>query len=127
MPIRADLLHHYRTPAWREARDRVLARAGNRCEACGLLNGLRGWRDRDGRFHRAHGRNWRKRCGARRVILVQIGVAHLNHVSGDDRDENLRALCRRCHLLYDAPHHRETRAARKDAERPILAMLAEVA
>lgn len=61
-----------------------------------------------------------------RPVTIQIGVAHLNHVAGDDRDENLKALCRRCHLRYDAPHHAEVRATRKDRERPILAMLMEM-
>lgn len=57
--------------------------------------------------------------GVRRIFVV-IGTAHLNHVAGDDRDENLKALCGWCHLNYDRLHHRETRTARKDAARPLL-------
>ena len=56
---------------------------------------------------------------ARRIRLV-LTIAHLNHISGDDRDENLKALCQWCHLNYDKAHHAETRAIRKDAARPIL-------
>ncbi len=54
------------------------------------------------------------------MVVVQIGVAHLNHTPGDDRPSNLRALCRRCHLRHDEDHHRESRVIRKDAARPLL-------
>ncbi len=55
-----------------------------------------------------------------RFVRVALTVAHLNHIAGDDRDENLKALCQWCHLNYDLGHHHETRAARKDAARPLL-------
>jgi hypothetical protein len=58
-----------------------------------------------------------------RKILVILSIAHLNHVAGDDRDENLKALCAWCHLHHDSTHHRETRCARKDADRPLLVEL----
>jgi hypothetical protein len=60
--------------------------------------------------------------GPRRTIRCVLTVAHLNHTSGDDRDENLKALCQWCHLHYDLQHHHETRAARKDAARPLIAI-----
>lgn len=56
---------------------------------------------------------------AKRLYLRRAG-AHLNHVSGDDRDENLKALCQWCHLQYDKLQHHETRATRKDSARPLL-------
>jgi hypothetical protein len=28
-----------------------------------------------------------------RTVLIVLAVAHLNHTPGDDRDENLAALC----------------------------------
>jgi predicted nuclease with RNAse H fold len=62
------------------------------------------------RFERAN--NCCEWCGAKnyephpitgsKVILT---VAHLNHIKEDCRDDNLRALCQRCHLNYDRPHH----------------------
>lgn len=55
------------------------------------------------------------------MVQVVCTVAHLNHVAGDDREENLAFLCQWCHLHYDAAHHHETRGARKDAARPLLA------
>ncbi len=58
--------------------------------------------------------------GLPRKIRVIPQVAHLNHVPGDDRDENLRALCGWCHLHWQAAEHRDTRAGRKDRNRPLL-------
>jgi hypothetical protein len=58
-----------------------------------------------------------------RSIIVVLTVAHLNHTSGDDRPENLKALCQWCHLNHDACHHRETRGIRKDRTRAILQLL----
>lgn len=49
-----------------------------------------------------------------RVVLT---VAHLDHDPTHNTEANLRALCQRCHLAYDAKHHRaeahKTRRARK--------------
>lgn len=59
----------------------------------------------------------------RRIVMIHITVAHLNHVPGDDRDENLAALCQWCHLHHDLEQHHETRAARKDAGRPLIALI----
>jgi hypothetical protein len=53
-------------------------------------------------------------------VGIVLTVAHLNHVSGDDRDDNLKALCQWCHLHYDRLHHKRTRSERKDSTRPIL-------
>lgn len=102
MPIRPELRHLYGRTWREEVRPKVLARACDRCEVCGARGGSlvlnrRGW-------------TWR-------VVLT---VAHLNHVSGDDRDENLRCWCARCHLVYDSAYHRLTRSLRKDAARPLL-------
>jgi len=142
MPIRAELRHHY-GKIWRTViRPRILARAGNKCEQCYKPNrkrvsviSLPGV----GQFWRLRASDAWVRCidatafpssimyrtfsdgvRAARRIRVVLTVAHLNHVAGDDRDENLKALCQWCHLNYDLAHHHETRAARKDAARPLL-------
>ena len=119
MPIRKEWRHFYKTASYQAAKQRCMERARWRCEECGLRHGTRGWRAA-GVFHPAAGPHWKRRAGRYKVVLIQLGAAHLNHTPGDDRDENLRALCRRCHLLNDAPHHRDTRAARKDRDRPLL-------
>lgn len=140
MPIRADLRHHYTGPAWEAARARILERAGNACEDCRKPNraiiethtckAIVERRILPVMFWRPYGtgsawRDWRGQPaaapdGRTRIILVQIHVAHLNHLAGDDRDDNMRALCAWCHFHYDAHHHHETRGRRKDGARPLL-------
>ena len=39
MPIRSDLRHFYRGPAWRATRKRILERAEDKCEQCRKPNG----------------------------------------------------------------------------------------
>jgi hypothetical protein len=136
MPIRPELRHLYSGTGWFTTRKRILARAKNSCEACGKPNGIyaswfsRSIAGRPAMWWTLIGLDdWRNNRGelekplnpprfpkTARVILT---IAHLNHVPGDDRDENLMALCQWCHLNYDRLHHRETRLARKDAARPI--------
>ena len=149
MPIRPELRHFYRTPAWKEARHRVLARAGGefdllghylggaKCEGCGkpdrtkvetrlsrgTIGGPRMW-------WRAVSSGWYNCEGVlstpprfytiERFIGVVLAVVHLNHTPGDDRDENLRCLCQWCHLNLDKLQHRKTRCTRKDLGRPLL-------
>lgn len=36
---------------------------------------------------------------------VVLTVAHLDHQPENVSDENLMAMCQRCHLTYDAKHH----------------------
>lgn len=85
---------------WEAISRRIRARAGGRCECegeCGLHRthpGPRRCIERDGEQA-----VWAKG----RVVLT---VAHLNHDPMDCRDENLKAMCQRCHLRYDAPLHR---------------------
>lgn len=147
MPIRPEFRHLYRGIAWQAARARILTRAKHCCEKCGVPNHVMAtramawwciapelwwfrpwkadqypgmvWRN-EGIVH--HGDNFpRKIC--RRVYIV-LTIAHLNNVPGDDRDENLRALCQYCHLTMDLRFHKQTRCTRKDAARPLLQELA---
>jgi 5-methylcytosine-specific restriction endonuclease McrA len=128
MPILPELRKFYSGPAWQATRLRILARAGNCCEQCGKPNGQKVWVYRS----EACGQNWTAlinvgpetvamlRSGRLRVIRVVLAIAHLNHIAGEDRDENLGALCQWCHLNHDKLQHKETRSARKDRERPLL-------
>lgn len=49
--------------------------------------------------------------------LVVLTVAHLDHDPANCDPGNLRAMCQRCHLRYDAKHHARnatrTRAAKR--------------
>ncbi len=131
MPIRPELLHFYRGPQWQHTRRPILERAGYRCELCKVpqyktvrrfhgswldADKLR-WRDDRGNLIEAKApppyseTHW---------VKIVLHVCHVNHISGDDRDENLLCLCQWHHLEFDQAKHRETRSARKDLARPLL-------
>jgi hypothetical protein len=106
-PIRAGAGY----PAdWKDISLRIRARSGGRCEChgeCGLhrTTGPRRCEERN-----AQPAKWAKGT----VVLT---VAHLNHDPSDCRDENLRAMCNRCHLRYDVPHHQRNAAATRRAQK----------
>jgi hypothetical protein len=117
VPIRPELRHLYKTPEYKAARAACRERAGDRCEQCGGGNRQVGWKIK-GKFVRlAFGRPMPH---GETFVLIQCGASHMNNVAGDDRPENLRWLCRGCHLAADALHHKLTRSVRKDAARPLL-------
>lgn len=82
-------------------------RAAGRCECrgeCATPHDSPGGRCEE--VNRAPARGFRGR-----VVLT---VAHLNHTPMDVREENLLALCQRCHLRYDRAHHAQTRARKRE-------------
>lgn len=140
MPIRREFRQFYGRE-WREVtRPRILKRAGNRCEQCGVPNNTDvtraagWWVEWIVDWHKGAKFHWRDDHGAirkssevadvldapTRLVRIVLTIAHMNHTPGDDRDENLKALCQYHHLHYDAGHHAETRQVRKDAARPLL-------
>lgn len=106
-------------PNWKsEIVPRILKRANNKCEFCGLKNhtyvfsGKIYTRQAEGRY------SWRTlwfHCesdyfrassiitddGLKKVVLT---IAHLDHdeTNHDVKDGRLKALCQMCHLNYDA-------------------------
>lgn len=74
------------------------------------------------RFERAKGRcEW---CGAENYQphpitggKVVLTVAHINHDTTDNRDDNLAALCNRCHLRHDAKYHAQNAAKTRKQKR----------
>ena len=125
MPIKAENRDRY-PPNWPEIRARIQARAGNRCEACGVGNYKLGGRTSEGRWlpalplgERNLSLEWPRPgqlawCGldeARerlRIIRIVCTVAHLDHTPENCADENLLFLCQRCHLRHDGKHHAQT-------------------
>ena len=76
-------------PDWPEISRRIrFERAGNRCEWCRAEN------------YQPHPDTGSK------VILT---VAHLDHNPANSADDNLAALCQRCHNQYDAPKRASNR------------------
>jgi len=44
----------------------------------------------------------------RKFTRVILTTAHLDHTPEHNDPANLRVLCCRCHLLWDAEHHRQS-------------------
>ncbi len=124
-------------PNWKsEIRPRIMARAKNKCEWCHAENGVEGVRYPDGRFEPfivafpdvdPHGTYFDRdfwEVGGARIITIVLTVAHLDHdkENWDVKDDRLAALCQRCHLNYDRPHHLEVQKANRDRKKgPFLA------
>ena len=118
-----------RYPAdWKHISLRVRERDGQRCKFCGVSNKAVGARDRYGVWHDSDaiqmmnsgqgmdlfGEEYPK------IIQIVLTVAHLDHDTTNNSDDNLAALCQKCHLNYDHEHHianaKTTRARKKRAK-----------
>jgi len=89
MPIRPENKSRY-PKNWKEIRAKILDRAGHRCEFCGI-------------------ENYAIRENGSKVVLT---IAHLDHTPENCSEDNLKALCQKCHNSYDATHRAETRKNR---------------
>jgi hypothetical protein len=125
-------------PDWKAIRERIRARAGDRCEWCGIANHSQFFRDEKGQRHTtieidisdddtprmmttlAEGYTPGDMIDDYKVVRVVCTTAHLGtdypdgrpgnkHDKADCRDENLAFLCQRCHLNYDRAEHIENR------------------
>ena len=123
MPIRADQRSRY-PKDWPEISKRIRERAGGKCEQCGVPNRMLISRsidrdkfmDMDGNVHDATTGEHLGTCRGSEwdglpVIMIVLTVSHRDHTPENCADENLWALCQRCHLLYDRDHHRQTARA----------------
>lgn len=116
MPIKPENRARYPRD-WKAIRARILDRAENRCEWCGVPNHAIGERSADGEFRELPGMQAEVAAldGARTVQIV-LTIAHLDHTPEHNDPENLRALCQRCHNRYDQQHRKgnaaETRRKR---------------
>lgn len=101
MPIKAENRARY-PKNWRAIVAEIRERSGNRCEGSPAYPDCRA---ENGQPHPVTGS---------RVVLT---TAHLDHQPENCDPANLRHMCQRCHLTYDAAHHArnaaETRRARK--------------
>jgi len=103
-------------PGWKETVERIILRAKNRCEICGLKNhsivySVKYYIRNEDRY------SWRciwfrdKRDAEReslgskiKKVYVILTVAHLDHdeENWNVKDDRLKAMCQACHLRYDA-------------------------
>lgn len=125
MPILPE--NRARYPAnWPEIRASILERAQNRCEVCGLDNYAVIRRKADGSVQSfGIGADYREACEIAAdehwaqfgdelplkslgIVIVVLTVAHLDHTPEHCEPSNLKAMCQKCHLAYDAEHHGQT-------------------
>lgn len=121
-------------PTWKsEIRPRILKRAGDKCEECGVPNGmliLRGeydgkevYQDLDGWIYDAAtsemiGDDYVGEVdpsGTNKFFPIVLTVAHLDHdpENWNVKDDRLKALCQLHHLRLDAPEKQKKKAAAK--------------
>lgn len=125
MPIRPENRGRY-PDDWRATSDRIrLERAGRMCECSGQCGNDHRGDDPAGAWEAwlqdptlAEPETSIGRCHAIHLLphpvtgsKVVLTVAHLDHQPEHCEDDNLLAMCQRCHLSYDRDHHAATRAA----------------
>jgi hypothetical protein len=102
---------------------RIQERDGHRCKFCSIANGIVIRRMPLGAWRHPGAQEWDmihskvkygqytllqsiKFHGFTRIVLT---VAHLDHDHNNNDDENLAALCQRCHLHHDRQQHADNR------------------
>ncbi len=108
---------------WDEISQHIRERDGNRCKWCDVANGAIGYRTPSGEFvqvfesiDQVDEQADALALDGFRLVRIVLTVAHLGapHADGtpgdkhdkmDVRDENLAALCQRCHLQFDLKDH----------------------
>src|SRR6188768_3374798 len=109
MPIKPENLARYPRD-WKLIRARILERARHRCEFCEVPD--RAWRNNvidTFTIDTSIAELWH-RLGES-VTRIVLTIAHLDHTPENCADDNLRALCQRCHNRYDRPHRNKNAAA----------------
>lgn len=125
MPIRPEMKARY--PAnWREIREAIRERAGDRCEWCGIANkvyalvtnrGIRFDVDRSRRLLELLAEVYRLTLGPLRVVRIVCTVAHVHDKRPEACDpSNLAFLCQRCHNRHDAKDRAEKAKATRAAK-----------
>jgi hypothetical protein len=130
MPIRPENKARY-PKDWKSISKRIRERAGDRCEGspafpdCRVPNHEIGYRDERGEWQWvADGREFTVtemreilagEWEGKRLTRIVLTVAHLDHTPENCADDNLKAMCQRCHLNYDKHHHAQTAYATRKA------------
>lgn len=124
MPIKPENRARY-PKDWKQIRESILARAENRCEFCKVLNRTRiarGAGDDFGTYMTDAADVFCHETGQHfgqcrmsdydvlRMVDIVLTIAHLDHQPEHNDPSNLKALCQKCHLSYDAKHHAQTAA-----------------
>jgi 5-methylcytosine-specific restriction endonuclease McrA len=112
MPIKPENKKLY-PKNWKEIREKILKRANNCCEFCGLPNHIEGYRTFNGKFISCNDVQFLRKKQPFKKIKIVLTIAHLDHNPQNNEPSNLRALCQKCHNNYDIEHRKETRRKTK--------------
>lgn len=92
---------------WKEIRQRILERAENKCECCGLENQnvVRSFSTKGKPV--VWKRLWEQyptEYDSYKAVHIVLTIAHLDHdeENHEVQDDRLKAMCQLCHLRYDA-------------------------
>ncbi len=124
MPISAENRALYPPRAeWLAIRARILSRAQHACEWCArrdrewqVVGPGSQWVDSDV-AHLDLESNGVELDEGWRLVKTILTVAHLDQDPTNNDDDNLRALCQRCHLTHDAGQHARNAARTRDRKR----------
>ena len=100
---------------WKEIRERILERAENKCECCGLQNAIKviSYKIKNKTFWVTIEKwfNNQLKMIPYKEVKVVLTIAHLDHdeTNHDVKDKRLMALCQLCHLRYDAKEKQKRR------------------
>ena len=123
MPIKKENKKLY-PKNWKEIRQRILERAGNKCEFCGVKNYSVGYRNQNGEFIESVGMQQEAdELDGEKLFKIILTIAHLDHNPTNNNPSNLRALCQKCHNNYDKEHRKETRRKTIQEKRGQLCLL----
>lgn len=119
MPIKPENKKLY-PKNWKEIRQKILERANNKCEFCGVENHCWGYRNQNGDFVISKGMQQEAdELDGEKLFRIVLTVAHLDHNPQNNDPSNLRALCQKCHNNYDKEHRKETRRKTRISNLPL--------
>jgi 5-methylcytosine-specific restriction endonuclease McrA len=120
------------SPEWKALRARILEREGHACKTCRAPNHqwiTRGQGRHAGTYMLPEGdvfdADTGERLGAARgseynsvnMLQVILTIAHIDQDPTNNDDDNLAALCQRCHNRLDAPHRAKNAARTRHAKK----------
>ena len=119
MPIKPENRARY-PKNWKEIRQAILNRAYNRCEFCGVQNGV--WRTkpmwgRKGFVYIHKHKAAEAAAKGQELTKIVLTIAHLDHQPENNDPANLRALCQKCHNDYDREHRQRNAAITRQQKR----------
>lgn len=101
-----------------EIRPRILKRANNCCEVCGLVNGsfVHSFKENGKTIWKYLQTpiEWEEK-GKPKGVIVVLTIAHLDHDEGnlEVKDDRLKAMCQLHHLQYDVEEKKRRKAEKQ--------------